>query len=112
MNYWQIAFNIAQLALTIAVLWNSRNKVTNDRFTQLETSKTKLDLEVKHLKVQLAGHKPVCDNHGRMEGNDKQLFEKIDAVHVAVGKIEGSLGGVKELTTLMNTFLLNQGDKK
>lgn len=113
-NYpvWQIAFNIIQLILTFAVWWSSRNKVTNDRFTQLENSKIKLESDLKHLKLEMAKHKPACDNHSRMEDNDKRLFTRLDEVHGDVREIKGSLEGVKNLSAVINQFLLKQGGEK
>lgn len=120
-NYplWQIVFNIVQLALTFAVWWTSRNKVTNDRFTQLENSKIQLELEVKHIRQDIQKQRPACDNHGRMEDNDKILFKRIESMHGdiktitgSVGKIEGGLDGIKHLSTLINQFLIEQGGKK
>lgn len=113
-NYpvWQIVFNIIQLLLTFAVWWSSRNKVTNDRFTQLENSKIQLEIDLKHLQEKLKEQRPSCDNHGRMESNDKRLFERLDAVHGDVREIKGNLEGVKHLSALINEFLLNQGGKK
>lgn len=120
-NYpvWQICFNIVQLVLTFAVWWSSRNKVTNDRFIQLENSKIKLESELKHLKADMLKNKPACDNHNRMEDNDKILFERMESMHGdiklitgSVGKIEGSLDGIKNLSTVINQFLLQQGSNK
>lgn len=108
---WQITFNLIQLLLTFLVWWSSRDKVTNDRFIQLENSKISLELEVKQLKIDLAKHRPECGNHGRMEDNDKRLFQRIDAMHGDLREIKGHLSGVKNLTTVINDFLLKQGDK-
>lgn len=96
MNYWQIGFNIAQLILTLAVLWSSRNKVTNNRFTQLENGKLKLDLEVKHLKQKLAESRPPCENHKRMEDNDREISKRLDDLHGAIKKVEGVVEGRME----------------
>jgi hypothetical protein len=121
LNYpvWQIVLTIIQLILTIAVLWSSRNKVTNDRFTQLENSKLEQDMEIKHLKQKLREQRPACDNHGRMEENDKIIFHRLESFHKdiadiksSVGKIEGGLDGIKHTGQLINEFLLNQGGKK
>lgn len=113
-NYpvWQIVFNVVQLVLTFAVWWSSRNKVTNDRFTQLENSKIKLETDLKHLKLDMAKNKPACDNHSRMEDNDKRLFQRLDDVHGDVREIKGNLDGVKHLSALINEFLLKQGGKQ
>lgn len=109
---WQIAFNLIQLLLTFAVWWSSRNKVTNDRFTQLENSKIKLELDLEYLRQSMKTQRPACDNHGRMENNDKRLFQRIDEIHGDVREIKGNLDGVKHLSALINEFLLNQGGKK
>jgi predicted RNase H-like nuclease (RuvC/YqgF family) len=120
-NYaiWQIIFNCVQLLLTFAVWWSSRNKVTNDRFTQLETSKIKLEQDVKHLKQELQRSKPECTNHQRMERTDQVIFDRLENMHVDIktlsttmGKIEGSIEGVKHTGQLINQFLLEQGGKK
>ena len=110
-NYptWQIAFNLIQLLLTLAVWWSSRNKVTNDRFTQLENSKLKLELDLAHVRKELDKRPAVCTNHQRMESNDKDLFVRLDSLH---GDIRELVGGVKGLTNsleLINQHLLNGG---
>lgn len=116
---WQIAFNALQIVLTIAVWWSTRNKVTNDRFTQLENSKIKLELDLKHLKQKLLEQRPACENHQRMEKNDTTIFNRLESLHTdiknmtgSVSKIEGSLEGIKHTSQLINEFLLNQGGKK
>lgn len=107
MNYpaMQFALNVLITLINIGIfIYNVRSnkeKVINERFTELEKRMTSAESKIKSI--------PVCSNHGRMEDNDTKLFERLDELH---GDIREMVGGMKGLTNqlgLINEYLLKGG---
>lgn len=119
---WAIGLGLAWTAFLLgAIKW-----LLNRQITALDAKLTEADKKATKAATDLAAHekvvadnlanmrlefsqKNICQNHTRMEANDKDLFVRLDSLH---GDIRELVGGVKSLTNsidLINQHLLNGG---
>ncbi len=108
--YLGVANFVFILAACFAGWWNSREKVSNKRFSESETRLTKLESGVEKIELKIETM-PVCSNHARMETNDEKLFKRLDQLHGDVRELCGGVKGLANQLELVNEHLLNGGKK-
>jgi hypothetical protein len=106
-NYaaWKFYLDIILIAINAGigayVWWSNREKVTNSRFKKIEERVGKVEGTVARM--------PVCDNHTRMEANDKHINDRLESIDRGLSKIDGRLEGINRMVDLLTQNELSGG---
>ncbi len=113
-NYaeYQFYFNVFQFVFTlgigVAAWWRTRETVNAKKLKGIDDRIVKVEKSVKDVETTVKSL-PVCNNHSRMEENDKEMLRRLEKIDRGVSTIAGRLDWVNRMVDLLTQNELSGG---
>ena len=103
-----IRFFIAREIKGFEAKLDAAEKRASDAAKTASEAKAAISSAVSDLRVEVS-KRDTCSQHGRMEDNDRELFQTLRTLHGDIGTLVGEIKGLRNSMDLVNQHLLNGG---